>query len=690
MRIRILLLLITILLISTGTAVAKPQTYEDMQKQIDEQMKKNPEAAKMMKQMGLDKQLKATAEMMKKNGSSNTDLTPYMHPSLVPAKDNNKIAQVPKKIMSDTELKNYLKQVQTKVNQKLSKQTKDNAEQIISDIRKKYKTGTNMAIANAANGSWMVKHQGEALYIMGVACNENPSDADNLSNYAAFLTMAGAPDAAIPILIKLNSKYPNNSTILNNLGQAWFDLGDTDEAEKNLDGAIKAFGYHSQANYTKAIIEESKGNKGAAIAALKKSLERSYNKNRADKLAKLGGKLDSKPEWGFHMPQDALGLDNFAHPPYPHSVGEVDAYAPLWKEFKKVCEDKLDALNKQAQPIHDRLYKKSMAQAQKYKNVKTATDLYNIKLDPTDVEKQPPFYDKAMTKLDLTVGDGSEQRKKEEKFRKKSEQINADVTALLTQWEKEAKPILKAYDDQTGEGMPNLDEPYCSQLTTIADKYIGLINAKYEDYEVEYIEYTRKLCNNGAYYEQYIKGSDDEVELMKIQYKQQFIGALLSMPVFLDISSLPCERKPPNIKKIGKLADFYDLHCESKTEMSFPGIGTIKAECNKLTMDFSAGPVSGTWKENLDTGSFKGTAEIGVSKGGSLDYGPLSAEVNASAGGFAEFDNSGITDIGLKAGVSAGSSVAGQSISEIGAESRFGWNSGISTKGSGILSDFSI
>ena len=72
----------------------------------------------------------------------------------------------------------------------------------------------------------MLGHWEKALFIMGKVCIDDVTDADNLNNYAAFLVMTGGEQAAIPILEYLDEKYPDNSTIKNNLGQAWFGLGD--------------------------------------------------------------------------------------------------------------------------------------------------------------------------------------------------------------------------------------------------------------------------------------------------------------------------------------------------------------------------------------------------------------------------------------------------------------------------------
>src|SRR5690606_32110633 len=112
-----------------------------------------------------------------------------------------------------------------------------------------------------AVGLWMAGQPQLALLTLGRICAGDAGNTDNLSNYSALLSMQGAEHLAIPILNNLHQKFPKNSTMLNNLGQAWFGLGEIGKAENYLDSAIRIYAYHPQANLTKSLIEESKGKK---------------------------------------------------------------------------------------------------------------------------------------------------------------------------------------------------------------------------------------------------------------------------------------------------------------------------------------------------------------------------------------------------------------------------------------------
>ena len=178
------------------------------------------------------------------------------------------------------------------------------------------------------------------IYIRWVKpCKADPANAINLNNYASFLTMCGAEQIALPILNNLNKRYPKNSSILNNITQAWLGLGDIQRAEKYADSTIRIYAYHPQANMAKCLIEESKGNIPAAIAAAKKAISKSYSTEKENKLKKLGYDLKSDDiNWNRPMPQDALGLTKFTWPEYPLNVEQNKLLVKEWNDFKNECE----------------------------------------------------------------------------------------------------------------------------------------------------------------------------------------------------------------------------------------------------------------------------------------------------------------------------------------------------------------
>ena len=184
-------------------------------------------------------------------------------------------------------------------------------------------------IANAASGCWMMGNWEKAIFIMGKVCFDDMDDAENLNNYAAFLIDAGAEQAALPILEYLNSKYPENSTILNNLGQAWYGLGEMDKARKFLTAAIELYPNHSLANLTMSNIALAGPNPDtpSAVNFLKASLKENYDSEKEAELEKLGYTitLEDMPELRYPMKSDPVGMLEFVETfpeEYPSQIGD--------------------------------------------------------------------------------------------------------------------------------------------------------------------------------------------------------------------------------------------------------------------------------------------------------------------------------------------------------------------------------
>jgi tetratricopeptide (TPR) repeat protein len=213
----------------------------------------------------------------------------------------------------------------------------------------------------------MLGHWEKALFIIGRACLEDVTDADNLNNYASFLIMTGGEQAAIPILEFLNAKYPNNSTILNNLGQAWFGLGDMEKAKKYLGDAIELCPNHSMANATLAKIFSggSGPDKPKAISYLKASLKASYDPEKEADLAKLGYNTtyDDLPPFNYPMQQDPFNLVKLIQLIPRKLQTDLDDPEPAYagQEFINGVEEFYKELNEEdvdlEKQVHDRASK---------------------------------------------------------------------------------------------------------------------------------------------------------------------------------------------------------------------------------------------------------------------------------------------------------------------------------------------
>jgi tetratricopeptide (TPR) repeat protein len=292
----------------------------DMMKEMQEAMNEiSPEDKRMMDSMGI--KMPDTKSIQKSmSGITDAQLQKAFEDEkrIVPMRDAARNAAIPKAV-NGSRMGNYIASIQSKAEALLKPELKSMGDKIYSYIKSISKNSTEAG--NIAAGLWIAGKPELAFYTLGKICADDVANIDNLSNYASMLSMLDAQHLAIPILNNLNAKFPKNSTLLNNLGQAWFGLGEINKAEKYLDSAIRIYAYHPQANYTRSFIEESKGNIPKAIEAAKKSIRKAYSTEKENKLKKLGYTL--KPDdidWDLPMPQDALGLGKFNWPEYPLDV----------------------------------------------------------------------------------------------------------------------------------------------------------------------------------------------------------------------------------------------------------------------------------------------------------------------------------------------------------------------------------
>src|SRR5690606_28512470 len=117
----------------------------------------------------------------------------------------------------------YLSALHQQLSAKLDKKVVEIGNKLYTEI--KTKSANLQQAGNMAIGYWISGQPELTLFLLSKICMEDVAQPDNLCNYAAALTMLGGEQLAIPILQNLNSKFRKNSSILNNLGQAWFGLG---------------------------------------------------------------------------------------------------------------------------------------------------------------------------------------------------------------------------------------------------------------------------------------------------------------------------------------------------------------------------------------------------------------------------------------------------------------------------------
>lgn len=259
-----IVLLLALCLTASAQPGKKPPAKKDITKMIKEKSQKagldDAEAEKMF-----DK-------MMNRMGQNPAEVKKQMA-ALPPPLDNSKIPGPSKKMpkvtpATEAALLADLKSMLVKAETGLDSRLRNGLASYQGNARQTGYAGVTL---------WMDKQPDAAIYLMLKACTLDPADFVLLNNFSACLSMSGLPHKAIPFLNYIEKNIPGNTTVLNNLGQAWLGLGNISNAKSFLEMAVKNDSTHAEANYSLAMIANGKGNTAQCAGFLDRSIEGSVS-----------------------------------------------------------------------------------------------------------------------------------------------------------------------------------------------------------------------------------------------------------------------------------------------------------------------------------------------------------------------------------------------------------------------------
>jgi tetratricopeptide (TPR) repeat protein len=629
------------------------------QKEMDEMMKEaqkamdelDPETKRLMDSMGVKM---PDTKQMKKNTSGISDKQLAVawedENRIVPKRDEARIAAVSKTPLTGSSVSSFVSNTYNKTTALLIPASKTLGEKIYSQLKT---DGYNAAdIGNSAAGLWMTGHIQAAIYIMGKACTEDITNTDNLNNYASIMSMCGGEQMAIPVLNYLNTKFPGNSTILNNLGQAWFGLGELTKAEKYFDSTIRIYAYHPQACLSKSFIEESKGNKTEAINLVKKSLQHSYTKEKEDRLRKLGYKLTIKDvSLPLKTKTDPLNLGGSNHPRFPKSVDECITMEPEWESFQQQLKNKTAMLNKQLKDAWK--ITTDMYQKQTDENMGVINASINAGSPQGVLTLVPMYADKSYLKQKEVTDEYG--RKLYEWSKKSTDFLSGRGVKLSREYETEIEKLQEEDLEQTGEGLPNKD--FCPRYKALSDKYLSAYNSEIEALYKEHLEIVNPYLNEMTYLQMYSEWPE-KFEAHKLEAQIAWLDALSAGApfTFKSITKYKCAK--PVAGKPGELAEFDDVACQYHSELNLI-VYKMKSDCSRWTTTVDAKFLKFNLKQDMDKENFADqfmscTVEVKAKIGGDkMNVGPIAVGAKAETGMGVEIGRSGVKDVYLIGGVKA-------------------------------------
>ncbi len=626
----------------------KPPSKEGMAEMLKEMEKEmenmDPEEKKTLDSLGFKmpdfKSVRKTV-----SGMSQADINKYHEESrlVVPAKDGARIAMVQKlPPVADANMPSYLQNIMEDIKDVYGSTKVALCEKILDWARAQYPEPSSLG--TAATGLLAMGKIEPALFIMGTAVMADPKDVNLISNFGAMISMAGGEQLSIPLLNYANSKVPDHPTILNNLGQAWFGLGDLKNAENFLNKALAIYPMHAQANLTKSYIEFAKGNTQAAVEAAKHSIKEEYSHDADRWLEDLDYEITVDDiGWDFPMKADNLGLAGFNSPDYPFNIDDCPRLAVTWETFREKISIEIAKLEEEEDVLEAKVEK--MLPQRLPEGVFPPTMLKaHLRLGRTVAYTENPLLSQ-WERLNERIGQ-MDKRKEEYEERIHEKWVSLD----------------KKYKDLFGEGKPNPSEAACKDYNLLLSERLAEVNGLYKTVYGDYIRFMIKKLNDETYYNKYTKWPE-QYDLSVVRAKLTWLGLLNSQQVLFLTRSIYCTDEIVKSKDSGTLKNFDDVACQYKTELKLI-FGKITSQCSilkaeldiSLPKEFKLEALKGSIetrmadKDNtpwLDEVT-KFSMEMGMKKGIGFGSGPVRVDGKAGGAVYVNYERGKPVDYGLK------------------------------------------
>ena len=153
----------------------------------------------------------------------------------LPSRNNKLLNSLPVRTFTRAELVSYLHNL----NATLTELMRNSYGIDIKNIPDSAVTMTGTGIA-----FWIEGKTGEGALVALKGAELNTDNVTLLNNVGGMLTGCGLGVNAIPVLQYVLEKQPGNNMILNNLGQAYLQLGDDKKAEQYLLQCVSTYNYY--------------------------------------------------------------------------------------------------------------------------------------------------------------------------------------------------------------------------------------------------------------------------------------------------------------------------------------------------------------------------------------------------------------------------------------------------------------
>jgi len=631
---RLLLSIAALILLGFATQAQTKKTAAPAMPDVNKLMKMSPQELETYKQQML-KQSSVQAKTIA--GRNNIKINEMLLPDYEikpPVKDIQRLSKLPLQAPSRMELMASVA--------KSKKQLESVApKELVQQVEKTVQEQNAAQLQTSAVASWYGDKPAEALLTAIGAVQKNPNEPIVWNNLAAFFNMSGLQDKAIPVLQHLLAQTPDNSMVLNNIGQAYLGLGDLSKAEQYLKQCLAIDEMNPEANrsmgmirlYTKQVDEAQKYfEKELLLAHRRSTLANMKKAGRPINLYALRKQRKNVPHRDLF---EEIELAKFTIPDLPATALEAG-------QWSKKHAGYIESLQKEFMFwFNSGNLTEEQQRAEGHKHPGLYSDLVNELLGELGDE------------YDQTLGVLRE----------------GDDAALIEMANVYGKNISQAVCPQAPfvpGGGADLQLAYqkkcCDIKTPIVDKYISEHNA--------FVQARIRLAQGR--WKQYINGMIDIVQLDPSAGNKKMVYATVAgyFTFLLTSINLVATDAPPiecmvnltteEADNIIEASHNIDFNCPQWLNIEFSlGISKLKADCNKYSLEVGKG-VFGGYEKDFKTGTSTLTAGVGYSE----TFG-ISGKLGAKQMVYISFDNNNeFADFGLKGKVEAGLQLTPQVIQE--------------------------
>ena len=570
-----------------------------------------------------------------------------------PKKQVKLLAAIPKTTFTTAQYTAYVKGLLVKF------ETQPTNKNAIAFVKKfNYKTAVEFYYSSFV--FWYKGQHPEAIYAGLKSITLDPNNNVAMNNLAAMLNLSGYPHKAIPMLMYGSAKEKHASaTILNNLGQAYYQLGDLPTAKTHLTSCVRIEQFNVEANNTLGHIESANGNSTVAAQHYQNSLKGGYNRSAASRL----GKMDKKPEDALNLPapssypetDDNIG---FTCPTIPSSVMDNVSH-------NRRMQAESEAID-QAQQDYTTRINESMEQR--------ARQLASVMMSGRQVNMHTGLmFEKASLVMAKAMTDCVEQMKRlTEQFNSQREALNQTFADRFT---------------RVCEGV-NGDDACCQARRNLQQEKQSAYSSLYQQFCAQMWMNAKGYSNVVHYWTPFLstqRGNILDKDLMNARntlFSTAFSllrAAQVDEDFCLEDLEAPAVTKDPHLEKP-----------DCKFNLKIPlGVADFKLDCEKFS--FSGGEIAiGEIEYNFVTGQ----TTIAAGAGAKVSTGLVEAELSAKY--YVTIDGNGtIQDVGVKYGSSfaAGQVRAGpvqfEAFSAEGAVT-VGMNSGVNVSSSANAMNYNL